>query len=134
MSARIRHLIGVSVTALGLACATIAAADGEAGVPLSPGDAAGPWTIETQGRSVCVIKLSASRSGPGFGLRAGQACGGALPPGAASWRPSGDGMAIIGTDGQTLIDFSRWSNSLFVSRTGRGPDLQLKRGAPGPNY
>jgi hypothetical protein len=43
-------------------------------------------------------------------------------------------MAIIGADGQTLIDFGRWSNSLFVSQISNGGNVQLKRGAAGPNY
>jgi hypothetical protein len=135
MKPRIRLHFGAVIGAVCLACAgAAAAADNEAGVPLSPGDAAGPWTIESQGHSVCVIRLSAARSGPGFGLRAGQNCGDALPAGAAGWKPSADGMAIISADGQTLIDFGRWSNSLFVSQISNGGNVQLKRGAPGPNY
>ena len=39
-------------------------------------------------------------------------------------------MALTGADGQVLMRFDRWSNSLFVSRRTSGDDLQLMRGAP----
>ena len=45
------------------------------------------------------------------------------------WAPTGDGMALTGSDGHVLIAFSRWSNSLFVSHRASGFDLQLRRGA-----
>jgi hypothetical protein len=39
------------------------------------------------------------------------------------------GRALIGSDGRSLIAFSRWSNSLFVSYRSGGVDIQLRRGA-----
>jgi hypothetical protein len=123
-----------AAAATALLCLTLAggavAADNEAGVPLSPRDAAGAWTIEQQGRAVCVVKLSSRRSGADFVLSSGPQCGDTLE-GAAGWKPTADGLAITGADGQTLIAFNRWSNSLFVSHRSSGVDLQLKRGTPG---
>jgi hypothetical protein len=39
-------------------------------------------------------------------------------------------MSLVDSDGQTVLGFSRWSNSLFVSHRSSGVDVQLKRGAP----
>jgi hypothetical protein len=36
-------------------------------------------------------------------------------------------MRLVGADGQTLTNFHRWSNSLFVAHLPNG-DLQLRRG------
>ncbi|HEY5107473.1 MAG TPA: AprI/Inh family metalloprotease inhibitor [Caulobacteraceae bacterium] len=109
------------------------AADNEAGVPLSPRDAAGAWTVESQGTAICTLRLSAARSAHGsFRLQAPSGCGDAIPAGAVGWTPTHDGMALTGADGAVLISFNRWSNSLFVSHRSSGSDLQLKRGGPGP--
>ena len=57
------------------ACATLVAgaamaADNEAGVPLRPSEAAGGWTVERNGRTICMITLSAAKAGAaGFGAR-----------------------------------------------------------------
>jgi hypothetical protein len=49
------------------------AADHEAGVPLTPAEAVGAWTLESGGRSVCILHLSAARAGRfGYGLRTPQ--------------------------------------------------------------
>src|SRR5437762_2411609 len=70
------------------------AEDNQAGVPLNPAEAAGPWTIEDGGAAVCTLTLRATRAGAaGFALSPG-GCAAALPPGAAGWTPTGDGMAI----------------------------------------
>jgi hypothetical protein len=114
-----------------LASGSVWAADNEAGVPLSPGDAAGAWTLQSQGHAVCVVRLGARKAPGGFALRLDPQCAGALPQGAAAWRPTADGMAMTGSDGSVLIAFGRWSNSLFVSHRSSGSDLQLKRGLPG---
>ena len=101
------------------------AADNEAGVPLSPAEAAGGWTVETGGHSVCMVTLTASH-----GATVGQGCGDVLPAGITNWSATSDGMALSG-GGQT-VSFSRWSNSLFVSHRSTGVDVQLMRGGPHP--
>ena len=105
------------------------AEDNQAGIPLSPADAAGAWTIESDGAAVCTLTLTARKAGDGgFALDPG-GCR-SLLAGAAGWTPTSDGMAITGADGQVLIAFDRWSNSLLVSHRASGADLQLKRGGP----
>jgi hypothetical protein len=116
---------------LALACLALApaafAADNEAGVPLSPAEAAGGWTVETAGHAVCMITLTA-----GHGATVGQDCGDVLPAGVTGWSASPGGMSLTGADGQVLAPFSRWSNSLFVSHRSSGVDVQLMRGGPHP--
>jgi hypothetical protein len=105
--------------------------DNQAGVPLNPAEAAGPWTLESGGGAVCTLDLKSAKAGDaGFALSPGS-CSSALPPEAAGWTPTGDGMAITTSSGQVLLAFNRWSNSLFVSHRASGVDLQLKRGGPG---
>ena len=103
-----------------------AAEDHEAGVPLTPAEAAGAWTIETGGREVCKLTMTAAHA-----VRADTTCAGTLPGAPARWEPTADGMKLLGADGQTLIAFNRWSNSLFVSHRNSGVDIQLRRGRPG---
>ena len=116
---------------LALACLALAptafAADNEAGVPLSPAEAAGGWTVETGGHAVCMITLTASH-----GATVGNGCGDALPAGITGWAATADGMALTDTGGQVLAPFNRWSNSLFVSHRSSGVDVQLMRGGPHP--
>jgi len=100
------------------------AADHEAGVPLSPAEAAGVWTVESDGHAICTVRLTADHA-----ASVGADCGGALPPNITGWTATSDGMALTGAGGQTLT-FNRWSNSLFVSRIGAGRDVQLMRGPP----
>jgi len=122
-------LLAAAISALSVG--RVLAADHEAGVPLAPADAAGPWTVETGGHAVCVIKLSAAKAGnAGFALNAPADCAAALPASVAGWTPSGDGMALTGADGQVVLSFGRWSNSLFVSHQASGVDIQLQRGGP----
>ena len=106
----------------------VLAADHEAGVPLSPSEAAGVWTVESGGRSICTVDLSAEKSGPGYGAKASAACGDTLKGVPAAWTQTNDGMSLVDADGQSLIRFNRWSNSLFVSHTSSGVDIQLRRG------
>jgi hypothetical protein len=114
------------LAALALATAPMAlAADHEAGVPLSPAEAAGGWTVETDGHAICMITLTADHGATPSG-----SCGDALPAGVTGWQPTADGMALTGADGQSLAPFSRWSNSLFVSHRSSGTDVQLMRGPP----
>jgi hypothetical protein len=99
-----------------------AAADNEAGVPLQPSEAGGIWSLESNGQSVCSIDL-----GRGHSVRSGSACGSALSSAPTGWAPTADGMRLVSADGQTVMGFHRWSNSLFVAHTPNG-DLQLRRG------
>jgi hypothetical protein len=101
------------------------AADHEAGVPLSPAEAAGGWTVETGGHAICMVHLTADH-----GAQVGDNCGDSLPAGVTGWSATPDGMALTGTGGQILAPFNRWSNSLFVSHRSSGVDVQLMRGAP----
>lgn len=111
--------------ALGALAASAIAADHEAGAPLSPREAAGVWTVESQGRSVCELTLSAHN-----GARPHGDCGGLLPGGVAGWTAISDGMALTDASGQVLLPFDRWSNSLFVAKIGTGDNVQLMRGGP----
>ena len=113
--------------ALALGAGAAFAADHEAGVPLTPAEAAGAWTVETGGHAICMITLG-RQAARGFGASARGDCGDALPAGIAGWAPTADGMALTGAGGQVLIAFNRWSNSLFVSHRSSGVDVQLMRG------
>jgi len=108
-----------------LAGAAFAQEDHEAGVPLSPAEAAGGWTVETGGHAICMIRLTADH-----GATPSAACGDALPAGITGWQPMAGGMALTDSSGQVLAPFSRWSNSLFVSHRSSGVDVQLMRGPP----
>ena len=114
---------------LAAAVATLAGAafaeDHEAGVPLSPAEAAGGWTVENGGHAICMIRLTADH-----GATPGATCGDALPAGITGWRATADGMALTDQSGQVLAPFNRWSNSLFVSHRSSGTDVQLMRGPP----
>jgi hypothetical protein len=105
------------------------AQDSQADTPLAPGDAAGPWTLEASGHSVCVLGLSRSRTGGGaYGLHVPADCADVLPPGVTGWAPTSDGMSLVTAEGRT-IRFERWSNSLLVAGEGSGLNLALRRGA-----
>jgi hypothetical protein len=108
-----------------LAGAAFAQPDHEAGVPLSPAEAAGGWTVETGGHPICMITLTANHGAAPSGT-----CGDALPAGIAGWQPTAGGMALTDGSGQVLVPFNRWSNSLFVSHRSSGTDVQLMRGPP----
>jgi hypothetical protein len=101
------------------------AADHEAGVPLTPAEAAGAWTVETGGHAICIIQLNADH-----GAAPAQNCGDSLPAGVTGWSSTADGMALTGAGGAVLAPFNRWSNSLFVSHRSSGVDVQLMRGTP----
>jgi hypothetical protein len=101
-----------------------AAADHEAGVPLTPSEAAGGWTLSSGGQPVCMLTLGARHT-----VRASSSCASALPGEPTGWAPTADGMRLVGADGQTVVAFDRWSNSLFVSRISGHADLQLRRGS-----
>jgi hypothetical protein len=107
-----------------LLAGAVVAADHEAGVPLSPAEAAGAWTVESGGHAVCMIQLTA-----GHLARPAQNCRDSLPAGVTGWVTTADGMALTGGGAQVLA-FNRWSNSLFVSHLASGVDVQLMRGTP----
>ncbi len=103
------------------------------GMPLKVNDAAAQgWTLESAGRSVCVVRLGAQPVSKGiYHTDIPADCGQVLPPGVAGWRPVTDGAALVDGQGQILVDFDQWSNSLLVSRRAGGADVQLRRGAKG---
>ena len=110
---------------LGACAAPALAEDNEAGVPLTPAEAAGVWTVSTGGRDVCKITLTAAH-----GAKADAACASILPGAPTAWQPTSDGMQLTGAGG--AIGFHRWSNSLFVSQRASHLDIQLRRGGPVP--
>ena len=119
---------GIAVTVLLYRTPSAQSADHEAGVPLTPSEAGGAWTLESGGRNICVVTLGETRVGKGYSAKAAPGCAGVLPGDPVAWQSTTDGMQLVGADGQTLIGFGRWSNSLFVSHQSSGVDIQLKRG------
>jgi len=117
--------------ALALGSSSLAfAADEEAGVPLAPSDAAGTWSLESGGHTLCRVKLGTEKTAGGYALQTPATCQGGLPAQAVAWTPTHDGMALVDASGTALIRFNRWSNSLFVSHRSSGEDVQLRRGGP----
>jgi hypothetical protein len=118
-------IIAAGLAAAGLlAGATVALAeDNEAGVPLTPAEAAGAWTVASQGRDLCILTLGAAHT-----VKTQASCSDAIPGNPTGWQPTKDGMQLTGAGGQPLIAFHRWSNSLFVSHRSSGVDIQLRRG------
>jgi hypothetical protein len=102
----------------------------QANIPLKPADAAAqPWTLEHQGRSLCVVRLGGVPNSAGvFKVDVSSDCVGNLPAGIVAWRPVTDGAAFVDADGRVLINFDRWSNSLLVANRSSGFDVQLRRG------
>jgi hypothetical protein len=122
----LRIAVGLAGAALLAGAFGASAADNEAGAPLTPAEAAGPWTIESAGHGLCTLTLGASHT-----VKTSAACGEYLPTSPTGWQPTKDGMQLVGADGQPLLAFHRWSNSLFVSHRSSGVDIQLRRGGPG---
>jgi hypothetical protein len=103
------------------------AAGARAQPPAKPGEIADAWVLQAHGHVLCRLTLSARATKAGrYGADIPADCQSALPAGAAGWKPTADGIALVAADGTVLIAFDRWSESLFVS-TGSGPDLQLAR-------
>jgi hypothetical protein len=125
-------LAAVLALAASTVCADPAAQrpDHEAGVPLTPAEAAGTWTIESGGRSLCMIELETRPVAGGYAAKVPRACAEVLPAGVSGWASAPGGMSLIGADGAPVLGFGRWSNSLFVSHRSSGVDIQLKRGGP----
>ena len=113
--------------AVATALPALAAPDHEAGVPLTPAEAAGVWTLETGGRDLCTLTLGTQKTGAGYAVQAGT-CAAQFSGTPTAWQPTNDGMALMGADGSRVVAFNRWSNSLFVSHRSSGTDLQLRRG------
>ncbi|MBV9996857.1 MAG: AprI/Inh family metalloprotease inhibitor [Caulobacteraceae bacterium] len=123
--------LGLAAGALTLCAGPVGAADNQAGAPLAPPQAAGLWTLQSGGRAICLVKLTAEKRGDaGFAASAPAGCGDALPAGVSGWTPTGDGMALTDAAGKVLVAFNRWSDSLFVSHRSSGEDIQLQRGGP----
>ena len=117
------------IAALGgalLTAGAAAAADNEAGVPLTPAEAAGAWTLSVNSQAVCTVTLGARHT-----AHASANCAPALPGEPTGWEPTSHGMRLTGPGGQSIANFDRWSNSLFVAKGMPGGDLQLRRGGPG---
>ena len=98
------------------------------GTPLKPSDAAaGPWLVESHGQTTCRIRLDAAQASPGVYRISASECGDALPSGVTGWRPESNGLSLLDAQGQVVVKFNRWSNSLMVAPRSNGVDLQLQR-------
>lgn len=121
-------IIAIALSAAALLAGAAAAQDGtgdnEAGVPLTPAEAAGVWTVASQGKDLCVLTMGASHT-----VKAPATCNEALTGNPTGWQATKDGMQLV-NGGQPVIAFHRWSNSLFVSHRSSGVDIQLRRGGP----
>jgi hypothetical protein len=115
--------VPLALAAAGLLAATTAvAADHEAGVPLTPAEAVGSWAVASKGQDLCTLTLGAAHT-----VKAPATCGDALSAQPTAWQPTRDGMQLMGANGQPVLAFHRWSNSLFVSHRSSGVDIQLRR-------
>lgn len=98
------------------------------GTPLRPSDAAASaWMVESHGETSCRIRLEREQASPGVYRIAAADCGSALPNGVAGWKPDANGLALVDSQGQVVVKFHRWSNSLMVAPRSSGMDLQLQR-------
>lgn len=123
---KVSIIAGLAVAGLLASASTAAAEDKEAGKPLTPAEAGGAWTVEAGGHALCTLTLGAAHT-----VKAPATCGDVLPASPTAWRATPDGMRLTAANGQPVIAFHRWSNSLFVSHRSDGVDVQLRRGAPG---
>ena len=129
-------ILAASAGSFAAAQATHEDSGAQAGTPLLPADAAGPWTLQSKGGAICAVTLTARSAAVGgdFVATIGPECAEAYAMGAAAaWKPTRDGLAFTAGDGSVVVAFNRWSNSLFVSHRSSGADLQLSRGAPPPH-
>ena len=102
-----------------------AAEDNQAGVPLSRVEAPGSWTISAGGKDLCTLTLAADQT-----VKAPETCADVMLTRPTTWEPTRDGMRLLDVQGQPLVAFNRWSNSLFVAHRASGLDVQLRRGTP----
>jgi hypothetical protein len=93
-----------------------------------PAEMADSWLLQSQGHTLCTLRLSARAHANGvFGAKDPGDCVAPAPSGVAGWRPTGKGVDLIGANGATVVSFRRWSESLFVASGPGAPDLQLSR-------
>lgn len=100
------------------------------GMPMKPSDAAaGPWTLRTGDKTVCLLSLSDRKTAAGvYGLDLSPACASELPPGITGWKPVTDGLALVGADPEVLLlDFNQWTPTDLVARRSGAPFLELIR-------
>jgi Protease inhibitor Inh len=101
--------------------------------PPPTADAVGPWTLESEGRAICVLDFDKERvSAASFALTVPMACGNALPSNLVAWAPAPGGVRLVGWDDSSLMDFSRLSDGRLVSDRSSGANLQLQRRGPPP--
>lgn len=107
--------------------AALAPAAASAG-PAVPREMADSWRVESHGHTLCVVRLSDHAGGAGvYGAQIPADCGTSLPAGVAGWKPTPDGLALVGADGSSILPMDRWSESLYVASGPNAPDLQLSR-------
>lgn len=123
-----KFLTPFAVAALAASAALAQTPDHEAGVPLTPAEAAGAWVLETGGHSLCALTLGTAKAPGGYAVKRAADCTGDLSAQPVAWAPTAHGMKLVGANGQTVLGFGRWSNSLFVSHRNSGDDVQLRRG------
>jgi len=123
-------LIAGLAGALTLPAPVALAADNEAGVALTPAEAAGSWTLESSGRSICVVQLDAKKTPLASGFRFRD-----------MWRRSAAGLVGWAPRRRDEPGGRGWRRAdrlqpleqrLFVSHRSSGVDIQLKRGGPTP--
>lgn len=124
-------IIGTIAALSGLPPAAALAQSGAPAKPAEPGQMADSWQLESKGQTLCVVRLSAHAGAGGvYGAQIPASCGAGLPAGVAGWKPTPEGMALVGADGSPLVTMSRWSESLYVASGPGAPDIQLARAAP----
>ena len=107
------------------------AADHQPAAPVT--DAAGPWTLESDGRPICVLDFGKEKiSAASFALTVPMACGDALPSDVVAWTAAANGVRLVGFDDSSVMGFSRSSDDVLVSRRSDGMVLQLERGDRNP--
>lgn len=123
-------IIAAGVVVAAASCIPNAAAgeDSQAGTPLAPNEAAGAWTVQSEGQDLCVLTLKADKTAAGYAAQVPAGCRDVLGVAPTGWRPTADGMQFVDASGAALVGFNRWSNSLFVAHRKSGLDVQLRRG------
>lgn len=97
------------------------------------GDIPDTWILESHGSALCKITLTGGMTPAGyFRAQAPGDCGAALPGDVVGWKPTPDGLVLVGADGSPRASFDRWSESLFVARYASASDVQLTRAPIGP--
>jgi hypothetical protein len=82
---------------------------------------------------ICTLTLGAERAPSGvYPAVIAPDCAAVLPPGVAGWKPVTDGMALVGDDARTMVDFNQWTpRDLSSPRPGASP-LELTRPKDAP--